>query len=325
MRTLPLPDLLRGLILQKGWSTTAAAHAAGISPVAAQRFTSGITRATTIWLRLIATFRAEVRILRGEDAWTIQVPTVAQQVRERERRSWRRRRFLHYLHAIAAQSPRIKRSERETRARSYVANEEARIVSGIDEVRRRMGTILLAGEVDGMRVAIQALVRSSHITVDELSFASGVGMDAASKAIATADDGRLRPVRSLLAALDARVELLLPTGSRVVIARLPVDPETSGVSGGKSANGASSDRSSRTTAARRRPEPVDHDGSAVRSTLDRDAILRLYDAGIPITQIAAQAGISRQRVHAIAKSSGRILRRMAASAQRVRESDALLT
>lgn len=315
MRTLSLPDLLRGLILQKGWSTTAAAHAAGISPVAAQRLSSGTTRAATIWLRLIATFSAEVRVVRGDDAWVVTVPSVARPVQERERRTWRNRRFLHYLHAIAAQNRTLKRSQREGRARTYVANEEARIAIGIDDARRRMATVLFAGEIAGMRAAVQALVRASHITADELSFASGVGIDATNSANGAVDDGRLLPLRRLLAALDARLELHLPSGNRVVVAR---------VESGWTGAPASSPDPSRTTA-RHSSAKVDHDGSAVRSSIERDAILKLYDAGMPITQIADQAGISRQRVHAIAKSAGRTLRRAKVAEYRAHEAELLLS
>ena len=315
MRTLALPDLLRGLILQNGWSTTAAAHTAGISPVAAQRWSSGLTTAAAIWLRLVATFRAEIRVVCGDDAWVVSVPIVAQPVRERERRTWRNRRFLHYLHAITAQNHTLKRAERESRARSYVANEEARIVSGIEEARRRMATVLLAGEIDGMRAAVQALVRASHITAGELCFASGVGIDAASAANAALDDGRLMTLRRLLAALDARLELHLPSSNRMVIARVDISRMHKTAPFPESAQ-ASSHRSS---------VDVNHDGSDVRSSIEREAILKLYDAGIPITQIAEQAGISRQRVHAIAKSAGRTLRRTRTAEVRTREAELLLS
>jgi DNA-binding phage protein len=313
MRTLALPDLLRGLILQRGWSTTAAGHAAGISPLATGHWCSQQTTATTTWLRLIAGFRAQVLVVQGSETWAIQVPTVATQARERERRTWRERRFVHYLHAIGAQNQKLKRSEREQRARGYVANEESRIVAGIEEARRRMTTVLLAGEVAGMRSALQALARASHLTPDELSFSSGVGADTTAKALTASDDGRLMPLRRLLAALDARLELHLPSGSRVVITRADARDLSD------------SDTKVKPTPARKHARLLgQHDGSASRSRLDRDEVLRLYDAGIPITQIATQAGISRQRVHALAKSTGRTLRRVATAAARNQEASEIL-
>jgi DNA-binding phage protein len=311
MRMLPLPDLLRGLILHRGWSPTAAGHAAGISPLAAERWCSEQTSAASTWLRLIAGFRAQVVIVRGVDSWAVQVPTVASPVRERERRTWRQRRFVHYLHAIAAQNTRLKRSEREQRARTYVANEEARIVAGIEEARRRMATVLLAGEVAGMRTALQALARASNLSADELAFSAGVSGDATAKALSLTDDGRLMPLRRLLAALDARLELHLPSNTRVVIARCDacVEPRPP---------------SEPAATHRVRRVPARHDGSTSRSRLDRDEVLRLYDAGLPITQIASSAGISRQRIHAIAKSAGRTLRRVAAAEARSREAAGIL-
>ncbi len=315
MRTLALPDLLRGLILQRGWSVTAAGHAAGISPLAADRWCREQTSAATTWLRLIAGFRAQVVIVRGADVWSVQVPTVASQARERERRTWRQRRFVHYLNAITTQNDKLKRAEREQRAHSYVANEEARIVASIEDARRRMTTVLLAGEITGMRAAIQALARSSNLSADELSFSAGVSSDATSQALNLPADGRLMPLRRLLAALDARLELHLPSGNRVVIARS--DAALAGTSNRQI-----------TTLSTRRPRaqsPGLHDGSASRSRLERDEILRLYDAGIPITQIAAQAGISRQRVHALAKSAGRTLRRAVVAEQRTREAEVILS
>ena len=94
---MALPQLLRGLVLQRGWSITAAGHAAGISPVAADRWCSQVTDAAATWLRLMSAFRADVRIVQGQEIWAIQVPTIAQQARERDRRSWRHRRDLSYL------------------------------------------------------------------------------------------------------------------------------------------------------------------------------------------------------------------------------------
>lgn len=312
MRTLPLPDLLRGLILHRGWSATAAAHAAGISPLAADRWCSEQTSAASTWLRLIAGFRAQVVIVRGAEAWAVQVPTVASQARERERRTWRQRRFVHYLHAIAAQNAKLKRVEREQRAHTYVANEEARIVAGIEEARRRMATVLLAGEVAGMRAALQALARASNLSADELSFSSGVGTDATGKALTLTEDGRLMPLRRLLAALDARLELHLPSKARVVIARCD-------------ACAGDDQRSTQDTPSRpAKRDSAQHDGSASRSRLDRDEVLRLYDAGLPITQIASSAGISRQRIHAIAKSAGRTLRRVVVAEARSREAAEIL-
>lgn len=312
MRTLPLPELLRGLILHRGWSSTAAGHAAGISPLAADRWCSEQTAAASTWLRLIAGFRAQVVVVRGAESWAVQVPTVASQARERERRTWRQRRFVHYLHAIAAQNDTLKRSEREQRARTYVANEEARIVAGIEEARRRMATVLLAGEIAGMRAALQALARASNLSADELSFSAGVGTDATGKALSLAEDGRLMPLRRLLAALDARLELHLPSNTRVVIARCD------SCRGGDKR--VAQDAPSRPA----KRDSAQHDGSASRSRLDRDEVLRLYDAGLPITQIASSAGISRQRIHAIAKSAGRTLRRVVVAEARSREAAEIL-
>ncbi len=314
MRTLALPDLLRGLILQRGWSVTAAGHAAGISPLAVDRWCREQTTAATIWLRLIAGFRAQVVIVRGADVWSVQVPTVASQARERERRTWRQRRFVHYLNAIATQNEKLKRSEREQRARSYVSNEEARIVASIEDARRRMTTVLLAGEISGMRAVIQALARASNLSADELSFSAGVGTDTTNQALNLPVDGRLMPLRRLLAALDARLELHLPSGARVVIARCDAVPEEPATKRPVA--------SVMVHAAHR--SDGRHDGSASRSRLDRDEVLRLYDAGIPITQIADQAGISRQRIHTIAKSAGRTLRRAVVAATRSREAAEIL-
>ena len=313
MRSLPLPDLLRGLILQRGWSTTAAAHAARISPVAAQRWCSSLTSAATTWLRMVSTFRAEVRISRGDDTWVIPAPPASPQVRERLRRSWRQRRFIHYLRAVTVQNPRLKRTEREQKARTYVANEEARLVSGVEDARRRMSTVLLAGEISGMRESVQALIRASHITPDELAFASGVSTEAAAAANEAEDDGRLLPLRRLLAALDARLEIRLPSANQIVIARSSSEPVHS------RKTPTSFQRTPQRTSA-----STNHDGSNVRSTLDREAILALYDAGTPITVIADKAGISRQRVHSIAKSSGRHLRRAITADLRAQQADMIL-
>jgi DNA-binding phage protein len=313
MRTLSLPDLLRGLILSRGWSVTAAGHASGISPLAVERWCREQTTAATTWLRLVAGFRAQVVIVRGGESWAVQVPAVASQARERDRRLWRQRRFVYYLHTIAAQNERLKRVEREQRARSYVANEEARLVSGIEDARRRMATVLIAGELAGMRAALQSLARASNLGSDELSFSAGVSPDATAKALSLTEDGRLMPLRRLLAALDARLELHLPSGARVVVARC----EACGDPG----EARRCDQGATSRSAKR---DVSHDGSASRSRLERDEVLRLYDAGMPITRIASSAGISRQRVHAIAKSAGRTLRRAVVAEARSREAAEIL-
>ena len=132
------------------------------------------------------------------------------------------------------------------------------------------------------------------------------------------------PFRRLLAALDARLELHLPSGNRVVIAR---SDAAIAVFAALTSNANNATRSGASSSSRRlhSRSPGQHDGSASRSSLDRDEILRLYDAGHPITQIAERAGISRQRVHAMAKSAGRTLRRAVVAQQRTREAELLLS
>jgi hypothetical protein len=298
--------------MQQGWSTTAAAHAAGISPLAAKRWCAELTDAAGTWLRIISTFGAEVRVIRGEESWGIQCHPVSHPVRERQRRSWRHRRLVHYIQVLSAQSPKMKRNEKETRASFYVANEEARIVAGTEDAKRRMSTVLLSGEMESMRAAVKALIRASHITTDELAFAAGVSNDAVTSANDAQDDGRLLPLRKLLAAVDARLEVHLPSSNRIVIARSEVEPDKPSPS-------------SIPPSGRRASAPVDHDGSEIRSQLGREKILALYDAGIPITKIAELAGISRQRVHSIAKSTGRTLRRTTAIEERSRSAELLLS
>ena len=197
---LALPDLLRGLVFQRGWSSTTAALLAGTSPVAVENWLTRMTPAALTWLRLIAAFQCTVLIVRGDESWTINAPPMSKPQRDRGRLSWRNRRFLHYIHAIAVQNKLIKRPERESRAHTYVASEEQRILSEIDAARVRMTAALIAGEIDSMRGAVRALVEASHITADHLAFASGVSFDATALILRAQDDGRLSPLRCLLAA-----------------------------------------------------------------------------------------------------------------------------
>jgi hypothetical protein len=311
---LALPDLLRGLVFQHGWSSTTAAQLAGTSPVAVENWLTRMTPAALTWLRLMAAFQCKVLIVRADESWHITAPPMSKPQRERSRETWRHRRFLHYIHAIAVQNKSLKRMERETRAHAYVASEEQRILGEIDAARARMTTVLIAGEIESMRVAVRALVDASHITADHLVFASGVSFDATSLMLRTQDDGRLSPLRCLLAALDARLEIHLPSGNRVVIARMAA-PDMS--------NKPLINRVTPTIA----PQKIKrkHKKTTARSSMDQSEILRLYDSGLPITQIAQQANISRQRVHALAKARGRTMRRVTAADARKREAADLLS
>ena len=317
---LALPDLLRGLVFQRGWSSTTAALLAGTSPVAAENWLTRMTPAALTWLRLIAAFQCTVLIVRGDESWTITAPPMSKPQRDRGRQSWRHRRFLHYIHAIAVQNKVIKRPERESRAHTYVASEEQRILSEIDAARVRMTTALIAGEIDSMRGAVRALVEASHITADHLAFASGVSFDATALILRAQDDGRLSPLRCLLAALDARLEIHLPAGSRVVIARMAA-PESMP----KLVTDKAADKVTPTPLTAQQKIKRGHKKTTARSTMDQDGILQLYDSGMPITQIAQHANISRQRVHAIAKARGRTMRRVTASDARKREAVDLLS
>jgi hypothetical protein len=166
-----------------------------------------------------------------------------------------------------------------------------------------MATSLLAGEIAGMRCALQSLVDAAHITVDHLVFAAGVNYDATALVLRTIDDGRLTPLRSLLAALDARLEIHLPAGCRIVIARLAAPPE-------RKPEVTQPLVTVPSTIPRRKNKPN------IRSQLSQAELLKLYDAGLPMTHIAERAGISRQRVFAIAKAQGRTLRRVEAAQAR---------
>jgi DNA-binding phage protein len=296
MRCLPFPDLIRGLVLQSGFPATHLSGLAGVSPGTITAMSERLPSPLDTWMRLIAAFGARLIVKRGGDTWQVQLPTTAKQVFAREQRAWRAKRYASYLHAIAAQNPGLKRTEREARAKQYAQHEESRLIAELPAVRERMRQVLVDGECAGLRHALQQMARAANLKTDELSWISGVGPGAIDAAIAAADDGRLLPTRQVLAALGATIEIQLPSRRCLVIARPPEVMSAAAVV-------AQTDRKRSPPARSETVRPLR------QSTLPRDEILRLYDRGIPITTIAEQAGISRQRVHALAKASGRHLRR----------------
>ena len=306
MRSLLLPDVVRGLVMRAGLTAATVAPKAGVSAGAIAALLTRIPSTLETWLRLIGAFDARVIITSGEESWSITIPSVAAPVRKRGQQSWRQKQYLSYLHAIAAQHASLKRSERESRARQYVIHEEERLEQGLPAARERMHQITVSGEQPGLRHALQALTTAAHISHDQLAWMTGVGLGAVTMALTAQEDGRLTTLRQVLAALNARLMIRLNTDHLVPIARMahiqaaqpPAVPLMGTVIPKKSTHKQLS-----------------------RSTLSHAAILQLYDAGTPITVIAKQAGVSRQRIHTLAKMSGRTMRRTLGQLQR--QSDGL--
>jgi hypothetical protein len=304
---LSLPDILRGLILSSGLSHQEAALRSGISPGSVAMICTRTPKPLLGWLRLVAALGGRVTISSQEREWPLAMPGASATIIEHEWSSWRRRRVVTTINHLRAADGRIKRAALEERARGYAANEETRLRARLVELKAASTAVSGSFRAAGLRAALRLVAGRLGLKAEELTLLSGASLSACQLALGENHDGRLGTVHRLCSALGARLEIHL-AGGHIGIAFCPPGDWRPGMPEDAGAQCPDEKPPGAVRAAR---------DNQNRSRLAMADMLRLYDDGVSIGEIARRAGVSRQRVHKLAMDNGRTQRRQLVRAQRV--------
>lgn len=309
-----LPDVLRGLVLLHGLSASEAAIRAGISPGAVAATTTRTARPLQNWLLFVAVLGGRLTVAAQGQEWAIALPRPRRPLLDREWQAWRLRRRLTFANGIRSHHARLSQRATEAKADDYRANEEARLRTRLAALAATPAALSGHLRADGLRSGLQALATRAGVLPEELALLSGVSLSACQLALGQRSDGRLATAHRLLSACNARFSIVAASG-RIDIALCPPGPWRPGMPAADVDEDQDDGESTARVAVAARPH---------RSRLAPDEILRLYDEGISMGDIARKAGVSRQRVHRIAMDAGRTHRRVLAREERMNEGTRLL-
>lgn len=302
-----LPDVLRGLILAAGISHQEAAVRSGVSPGSIAAICERIPKPLMTWLRLVAALGGRLVVTWQDQQWDIAMPREPAAVLERGWASWRTRRVVTTVNHLRQAEPKAKRAALDARARSYAANEEARLRERLTVVRAACRQLDGAQRASGLRATLRLLAGRVGLKAEELTLLSGASLSACQLALGEPQDGRLATMHRLCSAIGARLVVVLPA-ARIDIAICPPGDWRPGMP----AVDAGDEQEDKPLGGVR----VARDNQN-RSRLANEEMLALYDQGVSIGEIARKAGVSRQRVHKLAMDHGRTGRRQAVREQRV--------
>lgn len=302
-----LPDVMRGLILAAGLSHQEAAVRSGVSPGSVAAICERIPKPLMTWLRLVAALGGRLVVAWQDRRWDIAMPRPPAAVLEREWASWRTRRVVTTVNHLRQAEPRAKRALLDARARSYAANEEARLRERLTVVRASCKQLGGAHRSAGLRAALRLVAAKVGLKAEELTLLSGASLSACQLALGEPQDGRLATMHRLCSAMGARLVIALPV-ARIDIAICPPGDWRPGMAAVDLADEQEEKPLGGIRVAR---------DNQNRSRLANEEMLALYDRGLSIGEIARRAGVSRQRVHKLAMDHGRPRRRQAVREQRV--------
>jgi hypothetical protein len=300
---MSIHDVARGLVLVNGLSIQEASIRSGVSPGSVAALCERTPQQIETWLRLLGAFGASLSIDCLGRQWPVSIPRSATPRIAQEWKSWRHRRLVSALNHFA--STKMKSSERNAKAQSYVTNEESRLKERMAQVRGELKQITGRHRVDGLREATQTIAAKASLKAEELSLLAGVSLGASQLALGDDQDGRLATLHRLLSALNARIVIKL-NGLSIEINLCPPGDWRLG-----------KPEEPVTTRHERLSVRVSTGDAPNRSRITAEKILGMYDEGLSIGEIARKAGVSRQRVHKIAMDNGRQQRRVSARQQRV--------
>jgi hypothetical protein len=304
-RPMSIHEVARGLVLVNGLSIQEAAIRSGVSPGSVAALCERTPQQIETWLRLLGAFGASLSIECLGRQWSVSIPKSATPRIAQEWKSWRHRRLVSAFNHFS--STKMKRSERDAKAQSYVTNEESRLRDRLTQLRSELKLLTGRHKVDGLREAAQTIANKASLKAEELSLLAGVSLGASQLALGDDQDGRLATLHRLLSALNARIIIKLAGLSIEINLCAP----------GEWRPGKPEEPS---TARLERPSARLATGeSPNRSRITPQKILGMYDQGLSIGEIARKAGVSRQRVHKIAMDNGRQPRRIAARDLRIAE------
>jgi len=302
-----LPDVMRGLILAAGLSHQEAAVRSGVSPGSIAALCERIPKPLMTWLRLIAAVGGRLVITWQDQSWDIAMPRLPAAMLEREWSSWRTRRVVTTVNHLRHAEPKAKRSVLDERARSYAANEEARLRERLTLMRTACKELDGSHRSSGLRAALRLVVSKVGLKAEELTLLSGTSLSACQLALGELQDGRLATMHRLCSALGARLMIALPY-ARIDVAICPPGDWRPGMATAEVADDHEEKPLSGFRSAR---------DNQNRSGLSHEEMLLLYDQGLSIGEIARRASVSRQRVHKLAMDNGRTRRREQAREERV--------
>lgn len=262
---------LRWLVDDNALSEEELARSAGVSPAAASAFLGRSSGPVHTWLTLVAALRCGLQVRRGQRILPIALPCIPARQRERERAQWQARRFTAFRIQVQRQRPDLSAAEAAAIARGYVASSLERLDADLVAAVGRLEATPVDGGAHGLRAALGQIAQAAQVNAEDLALLAGVSLNGVQNSLGSNGDGRLATAHRLFSALNARL-VVQPAGGGLVAIAL-------------AAPGAW------------RPEGP----RAGRSVLTPEQIRDRARGGVSLAAIAREAGVSRQRVHAIVR------------------------
>lgn len=263
---------LRWLITDNGLSDMELATLAGVSPGAVAAFLGRPHAPTQTWLTLLSALRCRLAVKVPKHYLSIALPRIGAQRRAHERQQWEARRLVAFRTQILRQSPGSTAQDAQRTAAGYVAASAARLNGDLQAAQQRLESTRVEANASGMRAALRAVATAAQVNAEDLALLAGVSLSAAQATLDDTAEGRLATPHRLFSAIAARL-VIHPAGGGAVGMDLAPSGEW-------------------------RPEAP----RPGRSSMTHEEIRTRADRGESLAGIAREAGVSRQRVHAIVRS-----------------------
>lgn len=262
---------LRWLTTDNGLSEQELALLAGVSPGAVSAYLSRPHAPTQTWLTLLSALRCRLEVKASKRFLSVALPKIRTQRRAHERQQWEARRFVAFRSQILRQSPSSSPDEAQRTAQSYLAASAARLDGDLHAAQQRLESTRVETSATGMRAALRAVALAANVNAEDLALLAGVSLSASQATLDETAEGRLATPHRLFSAIAARLVIHPAGGGAVAIDLAPSGawrPEA--------------------------PRPG-------RSSMTHDEIRKRAGRGEALASIAREAGVSRQRVHAIVR------------------------
>ena len=263
---------LRWLTTDNGLSEQELALMAGVSPGAVAAYLGRPHAPTQTGLTLLSALRCRLEVKAPKRTLSIALPRIGAQRRAHERQQWEARRLVSFRSQIQRQSPGTSRDEAQRTAANYVAASATRLDGELNSARQRLESTRVDIATTGLRAALRAVADAAHVNAEDLALLAGVSLSASQSVLDETAEGRLTTPHRLFSAIAVRL-IIQPAGGGVVTISLCPPGDW-------------------------RPEAP----RAGRSSMTTDEIRERAGRGEALASIAREAGVSRQRVHAIVRS-----------------------